>query len=260
MINSTYFTYDGVFSGTYGLQIADFTGFVPESVEENDAFSPNLSVLKVPSLLRFYHGGLEYDAPPTCNFTVVSEAIIPIELRAEILSWLVGRKSFKPLKFHNDDWEDFDYYCVFTSSSTVYVNGECHGFKLTGNFDSPFARGVPTVITATSPTELEIEIENKSDILDGYTYPRVQFNGGSVNIINLTDDLTRAFSFSGLPPSEVVTVDCETNTIIGTLGGEKLSKFTSKNWLRLRQGVNRLKITCPGTVTITCPWYAMIGY
>ena len=259
MINSTYFTYDGVFSGQYGLQIADFTGFTPESVEENDAFSPSLSVLKVPSLIRFYHGGLEYDSPPTCNFTVVSTGVIPIELRAEILSWLIGRKQFKPLKFHNDDWEDFDYYCVFTSSSTIYVNGECHGFRLTGNFDSPFARGVPTVVTTTSGTHT-LSIENKSDILDQYVYPKVQFTGSGISIINTTDSPTRAFTFSGLASNETLVVDCETKTITSNFGGEKLSKFTSKNWLRLRKGINNLQITSSGNVTITCPWYAMIGY
>ena len=259
MINSTYFTYDDVFSGIYGLQIADFTGFTPESVEENDAFSPSLSVLKVPSLIRFYHGGLEYDSPPVCNFTVVSESVIPIELRSEILSWLIGRKSFKKLKFHNDDWEDFDYYCVFTSSSTIYVNGECHGFRLTGNFDSPFARGVPTTATTTSGTHT-VTIRNKSDIRDGYTYPKVEFSGSSISIINTTDSATRAFAFSGLANNETLTVDCETKTITSNLGGEKLSNFTSKNWLRLRPGDNTLQITSAGNVTITCPWYAMIGY
>ena len=43
MVNSTYFTYDGVYSGTYNLTIAEFRGASPESVEENEAFSPSLS-------------------------------------------------------------------------------------------------------------------------------------------------------------------------------------------------------------------------
>lgn len=259
MVNSTYFTYDGVFSGRYGLQIAEFGGIVAEPLEENEAFSPSLSVLKVPSLLRFYHGGLEYDSAPTCEFTVVSESVIPPELRSDILSWLIGRKAFKPLKFHNDDWEDFVYYCVFTSSSTIYVNGECHGFRLTASFDSPFARGTPTVATTTSGTHT-ITIENKSDIRDGYTYPTVQFTGASCSIINTTDSNSRAFTFSGLSAGETLTVDCETHIITSTLGGEKLSNFTSKNWLRLKPGINSLSVTSSGSVTIACPWYVMIGY
>lgn len=258
MVNSTYFTYDGVFSGRYGLQIADFTGWIPESVEENEAFSPSLSILKVPSLIRFYHGGLEYDAAPTCEFSVVSESVIPPELRSAILTWLIGRKSFKPLKFHNDDWEDFVYYCVFTASSTIYVNGECHGFRLTASFDSPFARGTPTVATTTSGTHT-ITIENKSDIRDGYTYPKVQFTG-NVSIINTTDSATRAFTFTNIGASETLTVDCETKVITSSVGGEKLTNFTSKKWLRLKPGINSLTVTSSGNVTITCPWYVMIGY
>ena len=216
-------------------------------------------MLKVPSLLRFYHGGLEYDSVPACEFTVVSEAIIPPELRSEILSWLIGRKTFLPLKFHNDDWEDFVYYCVFTGSSTIYVNGECHGFKLTASFDSPFARGTPTSVTTTSGTHT-ITIENKSDIRDGYTYPLVVFTGASLSIINTTDDAHRKFEFTGLLPNEMTTVDCETHIIQSNLGGEKLENFVSRNWLRLRQGENTLTVVSAGEVTITCPWYVMIGY
>lgn len=196
---------------------------------------------------------------PTCEFSVVSVDVIPPQLRSEILTWLIGRKSFKPLKFHNDDWEDFVYYCVFTGSSTIYVNGECHGFKLTASFDSPFARGTPTTVSTTSGTHT-VSIENKSDIRDGYTYPKVTFTGSYISIINSTDSATRAFTFQNLNANETLTVDCETKVISSNLGGEKLSNFTSKNWLRLRPGVNNLSVTSLGNVTITCPWYVMIGY
>lgn len=259
MVNSTYFTYDGVYSGTYNLTIAEFRGASPESVEENEAFSPSLSVLKVPSLLRFYHGGLEYDSAPTCEFSVVSQNAISPTSRATILAWLVGRNAFKPLIFNNDDMSGFTFYCVFTASSLIYVNGECHGIRLTASFDSPFARGTPTVVTTTSGTHT-LTLNNKSDIRDGYTYPTVQFTGNSISIINTTDSNTREFAFSGLGSSETLTVDCENKIIRSSAGGEKLSKFTSKNWLRLRPGNNSLTVVSSGNVTITCPWYAMIGY
>lgn len=256
MITAIYFTYDGVFSGTYGLQIADFDS---NNVGENEAFSPSLSILKVPSLVRAYHGGIEYSSPPTFEFSVISQTTIPPELRSSILSWLVGRKEFKPLQFHSDAWEGFVYYCVFTGSSTIYVNGECHGFRLTASFDSPFARGENTLVSTTSGTHT-VTIENKSDLKDVYTYPVVEFTGSSVDIVNLTDDSNRHFTFSGLGASETVRVDNETKLITSSLSGEKLSKFTSKNWLRLLKGNNQLRITSTGTVTVTCPYYAMIGY
>lgn len=259
MINSSHFTYDGVFSGTYGLQIAEFGGIRAESVEENEAFSPTLATIKVPGQNRFYHGGIYYNDAPSFQMTLVSEEPITEEHKSRILSWLVGKSSFRPLSFYADSKGGFTYYVVFTSSSSINVNGVCHGFKVTGTCDSRFARGIPTKATTTSGTHT-ITIDNKSEIYDDYVYPTVEFVGSSISIINTTDSATRAFEFSGLGASEKLTVDCENKIITSTVGGEKLSKFTSKNWLRLRHGKNTLSVTSSGNVTITCPYYAMIGF
>ncbi len=256
MFNATYFRYDGQWSGTYGLQIVDFN---TEFVQETDAFSPTLSLQKVPGSLRFFHGGIEYDSAPTCEFSVVSEQELTGDIRSIILSWLIGRKEFKPMCFEDGDNDEFVYYCVFTSAKTIWVNGRCHGFRLTAQFDSPFARGESTVVSVGSGTHT-VEIRNKSDITDGYTYPTVQFTGGAVDIVNTSDDMYRHFTFSGLNPSEIITVDNEVKHISSSQRGEKLSNFTSKNWLRLRSGINTLSIVSSGSVTITCPYYAMIGY
>lgn len=256
MFNATYFRYDGQWSGTYGLQIVDFDN---DAVKETDAFSPTLSLQKVPGSLRFFHGGVEYDSAPTCEFSVLSQEELTGDMRSIILAWLVGRKQFKPMQFEDGDNDEFTYYCVFTSAKTIWINGRCHGFRLTAQFDSPFARGESTTITVGAGTHT-VTIRNKSDIVDDYTYPIITFTGGSIDIVNETDDSQRHFSFSGLEAEEIITVDNEVKHISSSIGGEKLSKFTSKNWLRLRQGMNTLNITASGDVVITCPYYAMIGY
>lgn len=256
MFNATYFTYDGTSSETYGLQIVDFDD---GAVKEADAFSPTLSLQKVPGSLRFFHGGVEYDSAPACEFSVLSESELSLTQRRAILSWLVGRKTFKDLRFIGGDSEDFTYRSVFTGAKTIWVRGRCHGFRLTVQFDSPFARGTSVVQTVSAGTHT-INLNNPSDITDGYTYPIVVFTGGSIDIVNTTDDSQRHFTFSGLAPTETITVDNEVRHISSTISGEKLSNFTSKNWLRLRKGNNSLTITASGAVTITCPHYAMIGY
>lgn len=256
MFNATYFTYDGVFSGTYGLIMADFDD---SPVVETSAFSPVLNTTKPVSVNRFYHNGITYEGAPQHQITVVSEVEIPDFIRREILSWLVGRNKFKKLQIHQADLEDYYYNCVFTNAEIIYVNGRCHGFRLTANFDSQYAHGMPTVITVGAGVHT-VRIENKSDIKDDYTYPIVQFTGDSLDIVNETDDSERHFSFAGLAATEVITVDNEVRHISSNFGGENLNKFTSKNWLRLRPGMNDLTIVATGTVTITCPFYAMIGY
>lgn len=257
MIHSAYFSYDGVFSGDYGLQVMEFD---PSTIEENEAFSPSLSTLKVPRLMRFYHGGIEYSTPPSCEFSIISELPILPEIRASVYRWLVGAKSFKPLQIHNEDMESFVFYCVFTKANTIYINGVCHGFRLTATFDSPYARGKATKVTVPGGTHI-VTLRNKSDIPDGYVYPTVQYTSNSgIKIINLTDDASRAFTIESYGKEETVTIDCEMRLITGVESGNSaLSRFTEKNWLRLRPGNNTLQITSSGSVTVTCPWYAAIG-
>lgn len=299
MVNATHFMYDGVSSEEYGIQIAEFTGLTPESVEENEAFSPSLTTQQAPLSPRAFFGGVTYDTLPTCEFSVVSQDELTQKQRSEILSWLVGRNGFKPLVFdpspfatvdregnlvfeshaqvsqENATFDDpvyvsgesaviplseYTYYCVFTGSSTIFVNGRCHGFKLTATFDSPFARGLPTVIGLQAGQNI-VQIENKSDVPDDYVYPVVEFDGRAITIINLSDGgASRQFHFEGLQANEKTRVDCENKLITSNLGGEKLSNFTSKKWLRLKRGINKLYVWCVGDVTITCPNYAMIGY
>ena len=256
MFNATYFQYDGIASSLYDLQIVDFD---EESVKETDAFSPTLSLRKAPGAVRFFCGGIEYDSAPTCEFSIVSSQELTSEVRRTIFSWLIGRNKFKALQFIGGDSPDFTCYCIFTSAKTIWVNGRCHGMRLTAQFDSQYARGIPSVVSVSAGTH-SIQISNNSDIADDYVYPLVRFTGGAVDIINTTDDSQRHFTFSGLVESETITVDNEVRYIESSIGGEKLSNFTSKNWLRLRQGTNNLTIVASGEVVITCPTYVMIGY
>lgn len=254
MINATYFTYDGISSGKYGLQIADFD---ENAVQETDAISLTLNALKAPGALRFYHSKPACDSPPTCEFSIICENEIYAAERREIMAWLLGRHEFKELAFTGGDNDGYVYRCVFTAVRTISVHGRCHGFRLTAQFDSLYARGTATTVTVGSGTHT-VTINNKSDILDSYTYPTVAFDGASVDIVNKTDDTSRHFTFAGMAGTTVV--DNETKYISNSAGLMPLSGFTSKKWLRLRKGSNTLTITSTGNVTITCPHYALIGY
>lgn len=281
MFNARYFTYDGVFSGIYGLMLADFDD---SSVIETAAFSPVLYANKPVSLPRFYHGGIVYESVPQHQFSIVSQYPISDVIRREVLSWLVGRREFKPLKIHQPDLDAYEYRCVFTDIQIIYVNGHCHGFRLTANFDSPYQHGEPvTTEELTVSGSQTIQLINQSDILDDYVYPTIKFKASTAStldaeavawarsqkgvevgnydicVINETDSTSRRFIFAGLMPNEVITVDNEIKHISSNISGEKLTNF-NKNWLRLRQGENLLNISMNGTVEITCPTYVALGF
>lgn len=271
MFNASYFTYDNVFSGYYDLQIADFDA---EPVNETAFVEPELVTLKTARSNRFFFTGVQYNNIPQYPFSIISPNIIDDNRRRAILQWLIGRNGFKTLVIHQRDLESYTYRCVFTNVDIIYVNGYCHGFRVTANFDSQYAYQEPTVITSTaSGSAVTVNINNESDI-DGYVYPVVDFTASAavsdkaISITNTTDSDSREFALywyndstypHGVTANEDMHVDNDLHIISSSLPDEKLSCF-NKNWLRLRPGNNVLSVTINGSVTITCPKYSFIGF
>lgn len=278
MFSATHFTYDGVFSGLYGLILADFDD---SSVIETAAFSPTLHTTKTSASNRFFHNGITYDSHPTHTFSVICEKPIDDGKRREILRWLTGRNEFKELKIHQPDLEEYGYYCVFTDIQIIYIHGFCHGFRVTANFDSLYQRGKPSVIDPperTHPSLLYTDgliemsgtetftINNRSDIVDDYVFPKIDFYvyNPVFTIINRTDDPSgsRPFQVSNIASSQYgdgIVVDNELRTFRSLTGKITIEQF-NKNWLRLLPGVNTLEITTNGSVYISCPHYVMLGF
>lgn len=255
MITAKYFTYRGICSKYYGLEIVAFDNDV--SVTESNAFSTSLSLLEIPNLKRVFRGSNKLNSPEPITFSIVSEREFDATQRSQIIGWLTGSTEFMPIKFLENDMLYYTYFGTFVNIVTLFVDGHCHGFKLTMQPDSLYARGVPTRATTTTGTHT-ITIINNSDIFNGYTYPTVSFAGSSITITNTTDDANRSFVFADLPADEFMVVDCETKIMKSSLGGVRLSNF-NKNWLRLRPGENTLSITSAGDVSIVCPTYILTG-
>lgn len=265
MFSATYFTYDGVFSGYYGLMLADFN---TDTVVETPTFSPMINVTKPPRGKRFLHNGIKYEEMPQFSFSMISERAIDEFTRREILSWLVGRNTFKKLIIHQQDLEEYYYNCVFTEVSNIYVNGFCHGFRVTANFDSPYAYGKETILTLEPGNHVSKIINNKSDTIDEYVFPIVEFecvdSVGNFSVTNTTDNETREFKFSNIENpdgGEIIKIDNELGIITSSKSSKVLKCFEGKNWLRLRHGKNTINATVSGgTLKIICPQYVMIGF
>lgn len=262
MITAKYFVFNGHSLDTLNMQIATFN---TENIEENAMYQSTPAIEQAPNAIRIYGNGAVLEAPPTIELSIVRDAelgeILPYE-RAQIAKWLLGTRMVQPIKFFQGDQTDITYYGFFTNLSTIFVNGYCRGFKLTFQCDSYYARGIPTVVNVTNNTGSQhtytVTINNNS-VIDGYVYPTVTFYGPGVSIINTTDSATRAFTFTELSVNERIIVDNETKIITSELGYSRLANFTTKNWLRLRNGYNTLSVTCYNDVTISCPFYMLIG-
>ena len=229
MFNATYFTYDGTWSGQYGLKIASFDD---SQKEETTIFSPTLTTTKTPRSNKFFKTSVRHDSPSQFPLTIVSEKIIEENTRREIMSWLVGRNNYKKLTLHQPDLERYTYYCIFTEVSAIFINGHCVGFNLTANLNSSYQFGTPNVSTYSSDTGsvMNVVFYNPSDITDDYVYPTVKFtskgvldsNQTVISIINSSDDMSRAFAFDKIQANsystETITVNNEMRSIKSSSG------------------------------------------
>lgn len=263
------FSYAGRPSTKYNLLIAEIDG---SNVVETDSCSFELNAVKASASHKFIHAGINVGEAPTCEISLIRQEPIPASLRGEILSWLLGKPQFEKLTFKKSDNSTFTFYCVFTHASNIYVNGYCRGFRLTMTMDSIYARGTPTEIKIKNPAELTsvqdkthtVRLLNNSQIIDGYTYPFVEFSGAGITIVNETDDSSRAFTVTPMDVSAVTKIDNEAMTIKSTSSNSTTPMYGfGRRWLRLKNGYNNLKITLetPGAeARIVCPHYALIGF
>lgn len=263
MFNATYFTYDGIYSGDYGVQIASLES---DNIETTSVFAPTLSIEKGVKSKRFFYSGIDYEDSPQYKFSILSEEKIPEAKRREVLSWLVGRNEFKRLELDQEEYHDVYFNCIFTAVDLIYVGGCCYGFTLTAKFDSPYCYGIPKTVSVNleKDTSMDIEIYLDCDIVDDYVYPILSFSK-DITIKNLTDG-ARITKYENVATNEAkIIIDNELKVINAidatgaSIPGHRLSNF-NLNWLRLKKGENKLEIMGSGEVTITCPRYILLGF
>lgn len=282
MLSASYFTYDGVYSGQYGLQIATLNDKSFTKTEK--IFTPKFTQVKAANGRRFYHAGIQYDQAPEFEFSLISETPIYDIAKREILSWLHCRNQYKKLEIHQSDFEDYYYMCIFTNISIIYINSECYGFTATAKFDSPFGYGIPTRRTIVgNGTEQTFRFANNSDILDDFVAPSIEFTPTQKFTDNGVDKYfsikTNNLGDYSLPCEFIVRKDEETqqdidDIVLGSkvvIDGENqfiesdnaqtyAIRCFNKQWLKLRHGANTIKFTINGSMTIICPNYCLIGF
>lgn len=269
MFNANYFTYAGVNSGEYNLRIAELDS---ANTVETLVLSPTIKTVKPSGAHRFFNVCVEYEEAPEYQLSIISERPIQEQFRREILTWLVGRRDYQKLVIHQPDLQNYHYNCIFKDANIIFINGRCHGFVVTAQFDSPYQYGAPKKISVMGDgiAEKEVSIVNESDICDDYVYPEIKFVAGALSnesetitlsIKNVTDEAiintSREFRLENIPAGNEGTIDNELKIIKGN--GIGFTQF-NMNWLRLVQGKNKLKIKFNGTVEIICPTYAKIGF
>lgn len=253
MFNSTGFTFDGIHSDDFGLQIADFS-----SGTQNENFGIDRRIVETTAgmnAIPAFHG-LE-ERPFEFSLTLMSEKELTKEDLIEIHKWL-SKKNYK--LFKTDDYEDIYYNVIAVGRmSKVMIGNLVYGIEVDFRCDSPYAWKILENVEYEVDEMDEIVMENISN-LDGYFYPEIVFellqSGDSeqarkFEIFNLTDDPSRAFQFAGLFEFEEIYVNNRNYRIVSNAESKpyRISNF-NKNWLRLLPGENTILATTKAKITL----------
>ena len=243
MLKGSYFTYGLHSSKDYNLMLADLNADI---ITSTTALSLTLHTTKPHHGVKFYHNGVTADDPIQHTLTVFSNSEISATKRYEILTWLLDTSinAYNTLTIKNsDDASRSTYLCRFTNADAIFIDGHCYGFKLTAIFQSPYVYDTIWFTLNGPLTDHEIEIE--VDAYDEYVYPRIQFMGTSLSIVNKTVSPNETFQLSGYGSDSDVLIDNELRIVQYTDATTPIfSKFQGQHWLKLAPGLNRLSITC----------------
>lgn len=252
-----HFIFGGIESLAYGLILANV------ETDRNVKLSGDIETQTVfgRKNKRYYYAGDNYDDSAfSLEIDIVSDDDRPLsyEEQREISKWLFYNPGYRKLYLDPaEDWfgenEDRTYgsekyiylNCRFTHPEKIEGNGGIVGYRATLEADSAMAWADETNITytlSTASTGETISVYVDSDLQD-YIYPKVTFvtgsTGGNVSIVNQSDSATRFTAFTDLGSDTQVIMNGDINTI----SGNNYQRFTSKNFVRLLDGENRLTIT-----------------
>jgi phage-related protein len=239
------FIYDSVPSETYGLLISDI-----DAQAINQSMGSSAMEIYEQKIYRrtvpFFYGSTTANKL-SFKFSAFSEDELTAEDFQQVQRWLFSSRTYKRFQIDQLDMQSVYFNCILNTPEIVRVGNLIQGFNCTVECDSPFAYNFPKTVTYTytdAVIDSTVTFYNSSDDTGAYLYPitviTVNTFGGDVSITNL-DDSNRVFSFTGVSPNEVLTVNNSLQTISSSTGLRRLSYF-NKHFLRLVPGVNRLRI------------------
>lgn len=182
--------------------------------------------------------------------------ILDIHEQRKISKWLLNKHDYRKLYLDKtfDNGETVEYIkgqekrlylnCRFINPQKLEYNGGVVGWRVTLDTDSSMFWQDAVVITydlskQTLPCIIKIPVDTD---IDDYTYPEVTINaddtGGTITIINTTDDTSRITRLIEINSGAVVNMKGSINYI----NGQYYQKLYEQNFIRLLDGINNISV------------------
>ena len=255
-LSGSYFEYNGTTSRKYGLIFAHAN---TEEFEQLNGEIESVVIFNKKGKRNYFIGESFEDSPIKFEAEIITDndSVIDRFMRREIEKWLFHQHTY--CKLYTD--MDCDTYgeayelvngiqkrlylnCRFVNPEKIESGSGLIGYRFTVECDSCMAWQDPVTYTYDlSGSSSTIVVNVDSDLKD-YIYPKVTIqtgsSGGDIQIINFTDDNTRATSFVNLSPNITLTMRGDG---INYISGDYYQRFSNKNFIRLLDGENQINIT-----------------
>ena len=242
---SSSFVYDGSPSSYFNLYVSEIGGDGNSENSGGGSFEVYNKKIYRRSVPFFYGSAVGDNMEYELSFT--SPEDIDSRTSELIQKWLFSSRSYKKLMIVQPDMQDVYMNVILNDPQVVREGNLIRGYTCTAQCDSPFGGWkFPKTKTYTYTAEVidnTVTFNNSSDDSGNYLYPQfvITMNnaGGNITITNQSDG-DRVSSFTGLSPSEVLSVDNSLEQISSSTDLKRMSNF-NKKFFRLIPGINTIR-------------------
>lgn len=243
------FIFDGIPCETYDLMLYD----IGKETQGDTSFAHTVTIEEeaVGNRWRPLFYGVKYEKK--LEFSMVfgvdlqrieqNQYLDRSELDA-IATWLAGHDRYKTLEIDQVDMHGIYYKCIIDDLQVISFGNIPYALKATVVCDGPYAYKAPAEQIYNVNGNTTVTFFNESSH-NGYLYPNVEIipnSQGDISIINLSDS-NREFRFDDIPDGvSLLFVNNDTMVITG-VGITNPYKHFNFNFLRLKRGENKLRLS-----------------
>lgn len=243
-----------------------------DSEDLNDQVGGTYEIKKdvIPSKKTFQLYESNITEPTTFNLIFMhcncDSEYIELDEQYAIMDWLIFENEYKWLQINTEGYENILFRAKFYNPQIKTIGSKVFAMTFTCMLDGGHAYSEEIIKKHNvTPDNNTFTICNNSSFKSMYIYPTVQIvvgeNTDTIEIENLSEPNSdrHKFIINNLQEGDHIFVDGENKIMYKEASNDSLLQDFNKQWLRLKQGNNIIKITGNVTITITYHEKRMVG-
>ena len=243
-----------------------------DSEDLNDQVGGTYEIKKdvIPSKKTFCLYESNITEPTTFNLMFMhcncDSEYIDLDEQYAIIDWLIFENEYKWLQINTEGYENILFRAKFYNPQLKTNGSKAFAMTFTCMLDSGHAYSEEIIkkytVTHDSNT---FTLFNNSSFKNMYIYPTMQIiigeNTEALEIENLSEENSsrHKFRLTNLQEGDSIFVDGENKIMYREASNDSLLQDFNKQWFRLKQGKNIIKITGNVTITIKYREKVMVG-